>query len=277
MGAVRREGVPGWRQRVQDAERLDAETERGLVVAAQAGDALARRRLIEANLRLVLGLAMKLRRYGVPVAELMSEGTLGLCEALDRFDVERKLRFSTYAAAWVRAHVLQRLAAEMSPQGSARGAFRTKYWFLLRREKARLSTQGLSQDEMLAPLSARLGVSEAKVAEMLAHLRQRAVPVLDEREEDSPGAVLADAAPTPDEIASRRQHQAHLEEAVAAALDTLDDRDAELIRRRLMDDGPSLAAFGREMGISRERVRQLEARSKARLRQRLKHFAPEAA
>lgn len=267
-------GVPGWRERVADAPRLSAEEERELIRRAQAGDEAARDRLIRCNLRLVLGLSMKLRRYGVPIAELMSEGTLGLMEAVGRFDVSRELRFATYASSWVRAFVLQRLAAEMAPLGAARGAFRTKYWFALRRESARLANQGVDGRDRVRALAQRLGVSENKTEEMLSQLHQRCVPVVDERrpEEDSSGTVaLTCDGPLPDEQVARQRQQSRLEVAVAQALDLLKPRERELVRRRLMsDDPPSLADIGRSEGISRERARQLEVRSKEILRRRLR-------
>lgn len=263
-------GVPGWRERVESESPLDAETERGLLIAARDGDRQARERLVCSQLPMVLHYALKLRRYGVPIAELASEGTLGLLEAVDRFDLSREVRFSTYASTWVRNFVLERVAAHRSPLGSAKGAFRTRYWFRLRRELARETAAGTPREVATERLAERLGISQRLVTEMMDHLGFRAAspPEGGEWEVESP-------TPTPlDELEAARRRR-RVAAAVERALSTLSERERALVRERMMsDDPPSLAALGRVQGVSRERMRQIEVRARDRLRTALRDFRP---
>ena len=142
------EGIPGWAARIESQPALSAEVELELARRTRAGDREARDRLLSANLRYALRYAKSLARYGVSVAELTNEGVIGLMEAVERFDPERGVRFATYAAGWIRALVLERLVRQKSPIGHAGGAFRTKYWFALRRERAKLLQRGISGDEL---------------------------------------------------------------------------------------------------------------------------------
>lgn len=263
-------GVPGWRERVESQSPLDAELERTLLAAARAGDRRARERLVCSQLPMVLHYALKLRRYGVPIAELASEGTLGLLEAVDRFDLSREVRFSTYASTWVRNFVLERVAIHRSPLGSAKGAFRTRYWFRLRRELARETAAGTPRDVATERLAERLGISRRLVSEMMDHLgfRPAKPPEGGEWEVESP-------TPTPlDELEAARRRR-RVAEAVERALSTLSERERALVRERMMsDDPPSLAALGRDQGVSRERMRQIEVRARDRLRTALRDFRP---
>ncbi|MFK7987806.1 MAG: sigma-70 family RNA polymerase sigma factor [Sandaracinaceae bacterium] len=264
-------GVPGWRERVESESSLDVETERALLVAAREGDRQARERLVCSQLPMVLHYALKLRRYGVPIAELASEGTLGLLEAVDRFDLSREVRFSTYASTWVRNFVLERVAAHRSPLGSAKGAFRTRYWFRLRRELARETAAGTPREVATGRLAERLGISRRLVTEMMDHLGFRAASPPEgggEWEVESP-------TPTPlDELEAARRRR-RVAEAVERALSTLSERERALVRERMMsDDPPSLAALGRLQGVSRERMRQIEVRARERLRIALRDFRP---
>jgi len=130
---------------------------------AQRGDPEARRRVVESQLPQVLHYALKCARYQIPIAELVSEGTIGVLEAVDRFDLERGLRFSTYASPWIRNYVLKRVVLERAPYHSLRGAFRTRYWFKLRRELARAHTLGMAWDERVEHLAGELDISRERV------------------------------------------------------------------------------------------------------------------
>ncbi len=261
-------GVPGWKAAICALPALGAEEERELILRAQGGDERARRRVVESQLPTVLRYALKTSRYRVPVAELVAEGTIGVMEALDRFDVGRGLRFSTYAAQWMRNYVLKRIVVERAPYWSLRGAFRTKYWFRLRRELARAHNLGLPWDERVDMVAERLGLTRRQVEDLLVHLGSRGISFgpADQDDELTMESVLPSPEPHPEELAVARDERRWLEAQVASLLERLDDRDRDIVERRLMtDEPPTLAMLGREKHLSRERVRQLEERSRRKL------------
>lgn len=261
-------GVPGWKTAIRALPGLGADEERELIVRAQSGDERARQRVIESQLPTVLRYALKIARYPVPVAELVSEGTIGVLEALDRFDVDRGLRFSTYAAQWMRNYVLKRVVVEGAPYHSLRGAYRTKYWFRLRRELARAHNLGLSWNERVERVADRLGLTRSHVEDLLVDLGSRRISLGPTGDEDELAmeSILPSPEPGPEELAVERDRRRWLEVEVGALLDRLDERDRDIVERRLMsDDPPTLAVLGRDKRLSRERIRQLEERSRRKL------------
>lgn len=252
------EGIPGWAARIESQPALSAELELELARRTRAGDREARDRLLSANLRYALRYAKSLARYGVSVAELTNEGVIGLMEAVDRFDPERGVRFATYAAGWIRALVLERLVRQKSPIGHAGGAFRTKYWFALRRERAKLLQRGISGDELTRCVARRLGVSIATAAGLLGDLDTRTA---------SPEPLACPRDTSPERATTDREVSAIVRRRLREELARFDERERALIERRFMSDEPeSLAVLGREHGVTRERMRQLEQRAIEKLR-----------
>ncbi|MEM6963059.1 MAG: sigma-70 family RNA polymerase sigma factor, partial [Myxococcota bacterium] len=141
--------------RLNAIPKLSVEEEYETARLARAGDKRARDRLVEANARHVVAVAVQHRRYGVPVEELISEGTIGLLKAADKYDPERGLRFITYASHWIRAYVLEHIVRTAAPIGAGTGPFKTKYYFRLRRERVRLAQAGHDRDEVVNILSER--------------------------------------------------------------------------------------------------------------------------
>src|SRR6187402_2734452 len=122
------------------APRLEREQEMALALRwKHQGDRAAGDTLARANLRHVVAVAMKYRRYGVPVSELIAEGNFGVVHALGKFDPERGIRFVTYAAHWVRAYILDHVIKSWSMVGGGSGPLRSKMFFKLRRERAMVS------------------------------------------------------------------------------------------------------------------------------------------
>jgi len=236
---------------------------------AQNGDARARARIVESQLPQVLHYALKCARYQVPVAELVSEGTIGVLEAVDRFDVERGLRFSTYSSQWIRNYVLERVVLERAPYHSLRGAFRTRYWFKLRRELARAHTLGMSWDERVEHLTEQLGISRARVEEMLVHLGSRGVSfdTPGDGEDDAPiSSVLCAPEAPPEEQVLSEAEASWLRSRIREVLERFGERDRDIVERRLMADEPTtLADLGREKGLSRQRIQQIEVRCRRKL------------
>ena len=234
-----------------------------------AGDALAR-----ANLRHVVAVAMKYRRYGVPVSELIAEGNFGVVHALGKFEPDRGIRFVTYAAHWVCAYILDHVIKSWSMVGGGSGPLRSRLFFRLRRERVRavnLMGEGEAADRMVAE---RVGVTPDELRKMMHRLEARDVS-LDVKVLDESPVRLVDLLPAPDDQErSLLEHQVDgsMRRAVARAVSALDPRERYIAEHRLMADPAdeqSLAEISRKMGVSRERARQLEARAKRKLRVRL--------
>lgn len=259
---------------VQRLPTLRREAELELARAWQAGDRNAGERVICANLRNVIPIALRYRRYGLPVAELISEGNAALVRALARYEPERELRFATYANYWIRAEMLAYVLQQRSVVGGGRGPLRAKYFFRLRREYARLCAQ-LGESEAFRALASRwnLGTSElASILQRLEHPDSSLDAPL--RYGDNLGDRLSDATPNQEETLERRRVNHRLSEAVRSASAELDPRERFILEHRLLADPEveySLVHIGRLFGVSRERARQLEWRVKEKLK---RHLAP---
>lgn len=238
-------------------------------------DSKARDQLVAAHLRYVVAIALKYRRYGLPIAELIAEGNLGVLHALDKFEPERGLRFVTYAAYWIRAYVLNYIIRSWSLVGVGSGALRSKMFFKLRRERVRVHNLLGEGPEADAALAARLNVAPEKLTAMMRRIEVRDLS-LDGKVYEDAGTTLVDTLVSPDPnqeqrlVADRsRQFVTH---AVREAIGVLDDRERYIVQNRLMADPEtqlSLAEIGRRLGVSRERARQIESRAKKKLRNRL--------
>src|SRR5262252_3883436 len=132
--------LPEYIRRVRAVPRLSREEEHALALKVLTGDLAAAHALVEANLRFVVAVALQYRRYGIPVWELIAEGSLGLMLAVRKFDPERGTRFVTYAGYWIRAYVLDLVVKSTSMVGGGSGALRSKLYFRLRRERAQIAS-----------------------------------------------------------------------------------------------------------------------------------------
>jgi RNA polymerase sigma-32 factor len=222
---------------------------------------------------LVLAVARKYRHYGIPVSELVAEGNVGVVIALAKFRPERGVRFVTYASYWVRAQMLARVVKSYSAVSGGGGPLRSQLFFKLRRERVRAANQFGSGDAADAVLAERLGLSLERLQAMTRRLDGRDVSL------DARGGVdartLVERLPAPDDQEQEylaREVGVPVKDALRVALDTLDARERYIVERHLMADANeelSLAAIAVRFGVSRERVRQLEARAKAKLRKLL--------
>jgi RNA polymerase sigma-32 factor len=241
-------------------------------------DPAAREQLVNAHLRYVVAIALKYRRYGLPLAELIAEGNLGVLHALDKFEPERGLRLVIYAAYWIRAYVLNYIIRSWSLVGVGSGALRSKMFFKLRRERVRVHNlvgDGPEADEALA---ARLQMPPEKVAAMMRRIELRDVS-LDAKVYDDSTSTLVDTLASPDadqeQVIVGRKRRAFVTQAVRDAITVLDERERYIVQNRLMADPESqlsLAELGRRLGVSRERARQIESRAKRKLRVRLDDY-----
>jgi RNA polymerase sigma-32 factor len=234
------------------------------------GDRGAANALARSHLRHVVAIALKFRRYGVPVGELVAEGNIGVVHALAKFQPERGVRFGTYASYWVRAQMLSHVVKSYSAVGGCDGPLRSQVFFKLRRERVRVTNQFGSGEAADAVLAERLGVSVDRVRGMLQRLDGRDVS-LDSRLTSDSGTRL-DQLPSNDDQEQElfsRQIRGHIAAALGQALSALDARERYIVEARLMADPAeelSLAEIARKLGVSRERARQLEARAKTKLK-----------
>ncbi|MEN9581506.1 MAG: hypothetical protein RJA70_4515 [Pseudomonadota bacterium] len=245
-------------------------------------DEKAADRLIRAHLRYVVATAVKYRRYGVPLNELVAEGNFGLAHALKKFDPERGFRFVTYAAYWIRAYILSYIIRSWSLVGSGSGALRSKMFFKLRRERVRLANLVGDRDEAEQLLADKLNVSRPQLGAMLRRLEVRDLS-LDTKVFDDSAQTLVDTLVSGDvdqEQALRETElQSSLRNEVRSAVAHLDSRERYIVEARLMaeaEDKLSLAEIGRSLGVSRERARQLESRAKSKLRSQLLNMSEDA-
>jgi RNA polymerase sigma-32 factor len=259
---------------------LTREEEQDLVIRFRTrGDDAARETLIAAHLRYVVAIALKYQRYAVPLEELVSEGNFGLVHALGKFELDRGTRFVTYAAYWIRAYVLNHVIRSWSLVGVGSGALRSKMFFRLRRERVKIANlvgEGPEAENMLAQ---SLGLPEATVSAMLRRLDARDVS-LDAKPVDGSNTSLGDLLVTPgssqEEFFADSELDAQRRVAVKSALSELDERERYIVEKRLMadrEDELSLAEIGRQLGVSRERARQLEVRAKRKLRSKIQDLS----
>lgn len=245
----------------------------------QDGDKTAAERLVLSHLRLVARIAIGYRGYGLPLSDLISEGGVGLMEAVRRFDPERRVRLSTYASWWIRAAIQEYVLRSWSLVRLGSSAKQKRLFYKLRSTRARLAAYGdVPPEQLHARIAQELDVSEDDVREM----EQRLVggdlsldaPMPGDGQGEESGetwlARVPSSEPTPEErVVEDREHDLRAR-LLQEALDALEKRDREiLVARRLRDKPATLETLSAQYGISRERVRQLEQRAYARLRQNL--------
>lgn len=231
--------------------------------ASPAGQA-ARQRLIEANLRLVVSIAARYQGRGMPFADLVQEGNLGLFRAVDRFDPERGFRFSTYATWWIRQAITRALAER--GRTIRLPVHLNDLLGQVSRTTARLQ-QELQREPRLDEVARALNVSADRIEETLA----RAVePASIEAELTEDGGSLADLLPDEDRPSTEGFYElTELQETIDAALDALEPRERLVLSLRFGLDGSprqTLAEIGRSLNMSKERVRQIEEHALRKLR-----------
>ena len=266
--------------RVRAIPKLSREDEYALAVRACAGDQDAMHKLVEANLRYVVAIALSYRRYSIKLADLIAEGNVGLVTAVKKFDPELGNRFVTYAGYWIRAFILEAVVRSNTMVSPGAGPFRSKIYFRLRRERAKVANLTQDPDERLRLLAGRFDTSPTKMAALLTRLDNKEAS-LDVPIADGSGTTFVDTlvseAPLQDAVVDRSNRQSGIASKLKGALGVLDDRERLIVEERMLaDESTSLAALGRKLGVSRERARQLEARAKKKLAQELREFAPAA-
>lgn len=248
----------------------------------EARDPDARRRLAEGHLRSVVKIAQKYRGYGIYLSDLVAEGNLGLLEAIDRFEPERGLRFLTYARYWIRAYILAHVLKHWSIVDMGTTALQSKMFFRLQAEHAKLVVElGEGDSSIESRLASKFRTSVDHVRTSLERLGRRDAS-LNAPLGGEGGAthldMLRDHGQDQESQIARAEVSSLVQAIIAEVWPTLDCRERLIIERRLLaadDNAQTLAALGRQLGVTRERVRQLEVGVKAKLRAALeRHTRP---
>lgn len=265
--------------RVKDIPTLSREDEHDLALRVRDHqDPVAAEKLVQANLRYVAAIAITYRRYDLRLADLVAEGNVGLVTAVRKFDPDKGTRFVTYAAYWIRAFILNYVIKSWSLVGSGSGPLRSKMFFRLRRERARMANMSSETSGAMEVLAGQLGTTTERLEAMMQRLESRDVSLDTAVYADGKVTgmdLLEDNAAPQDEVVNARQRESLLDGRVKVAMNTLDARERYIVEQRMMaDDEMSLAEIGRRLGVSRERARQLEARAKKKLRKTLADLEP---
>ena len=232
-------------------------------------------RLVTANLRLVVKIAREFSHASRNLLDLIQEGNVGLMEAVRNFDPYRGIRFPSYAVWWVRAYIYRFLINNWRLVKIGTTQAQRKLFFNLRKETERLEAEGFTAQPLL--LAQRMGVKESEVREMQERMAHNEVSLDQPVHEDDAVQlldVIPDSGDTPEEAAAHDEWRNFAREKVEQFASTLKDKELEIFRSRLLsEDPPTLQEVGSRFGISRERVRQIEARLKKRLKLFLKSQA----
>ena len=232
-------------------------------------------RLVTANLRLVVKIASEFAHASRNLLDLIQEGNVGLMEAVRNFDPYRGIRFPSYAVWWVRAYIYRFLINNWRLVKIGTTQAQRKLFFNLRKETERLEAEGFTAQPLL--LAQRMGVKESEVREMQERMAHSEVSLNQPMREDEAVElldVIPDTSDTPEEAAAHDEWRTFAREKIDQFASTLKDKELEIFQSRLLsEDPPTLQEVGARFGISRERVRQIEARLKKRLKLFLKSQA----
>ena len=247
------------------------------------GDCDGAHMLVTSHLRLVAKIAMGYRGYGLPVAELISEGNVGMMQAVKRFDPDRGFRLATYAMWWIRASIQEYILHSWSLVKMGTTAAQKKLFFNLRKLKGQMQAieEGDLSPEQVTKIATRLGVPEEEVVNMNRRLAapdsSLNAPVKSEGDMEWQD-WLVDDSPNQEARLAESQEVGQRKGMLAAALKQLTDRERRIIvERRLVDEPKTLEDLSAEYGISRERVRQIEVRAFDKLQKAMKNMVVEAA
>jgi RNA polymerase sigma-32 factor len=229
-------------------------------------DPEAAHRLVTSHLRLVAKIAMGYRGYGLPIGDVISEGNVGLMQAVKRFEPERGFRLATYAMWWIRASIQEYILRSWSLVKMGTTASQKKLFFNLRKAKSQISAldEGDLRPDQVDTIATRLGVSKQDVIDMNRRMSGDAslnAPLREEGEGEWQDWLVDDSASQENLLVDREQaDNRHV--ALHKALGVLNDRERRIFEaRRLADDPITLEQLSDEFDISRERVRQIEVRA----------------
>src|SRR6056297_392968 len=263
------------------AELLDAETELKLAYAwRDERDEASLHRLINAYMRLAISMASKYRRYGAPMNDLIQEAGVGLMKAADKFDPDRGVRFSTYAVWWIKAGIQDYVMRNWSMVRTGSTSSQKSLFFNMRRVQARLEREALARGEnldrhqMRQLIATEVGVPLHDVEMMEGRLAGSDFSLNATQSSDDEGRewieTLEDETAQQSTKVEADKDIDTLRDWLVSALSGLNERERFIVReRKLRDDSRTLESLGNELGLSKERVRQLEAAAFAKMRKSL--------
>jgi RNA polymerase sigma-32 factor len=239
-------------------------------------DPEAARKLVTSHLRLVAKIAMGYRGYGLPVSEIVSEGNVGLMQAVKRFDPDRGFRLATYAMWWIRASIQEYVLRSWSMVKMGTTAAQKKLFFNLRKAKNNIGAieEGDLTPEHLATLSDQLGVTATELTDMNRRLSggdaSLNAPLRSDGESEWQD-WLADDTADQETMLAEREEMGDRHELLVGAMKDLTDRERDILQaRRLQDEPATLEELSQKYGVSRERVRQIEVRAFEKLQKGMK-------
>ena len=275
-------------RKAMKAELLDAETELTLAFAwRDQRDEAALHRLVTAYMRLAISMASKYRRYGASMNDLIQEAGLGLMKAADKFDPDRGVRFSTYAVWWIKASIQDYVMRNWSMVRTGSTSSQKSLFFNMRRVQARLEREAISRGEALdghqlrQMIATEVGVPLRDVEMMEGRLSGTDFSLNATQSVDEEGRewieALEDDSAQAEELVGEDHDRRALREWLVEAMAGLNDRERLIVReRKLRDDPRTLESLGQQLGLSKERVRQLEAAAFKKMRRRLAATGGEA-
>ena len=269
------------------AELLDAETELQLAYAwRDSRDEAALHRLITAYMRLAISMAAKFKRYGAPMNDLVQEAGLGLMKAADKFDPDRGVRFSTYAVWWIKASVQDYVMRNWSMVRTGSTSSQKSLFFNMRRVQAQLEREAqqtgenLDKHQLNQLIATEVGVPLNDVEMMDGRLSGSDFSLNATQASDEEGRewieTLEDENARADLTVEEEHDQKRLADWIGVAMDALNEREQFIVRERKLIESPrTLESLGAELGLSKERVRQLEAAAFGKMRKYLEKNAGE--
>jgi len=257
-------------QAVNRIPMLSEQEEHALAVRLRDhGDVEAARQLVMSHLRLVVAIARGYLGYGLPHADLIQEGNIGLMKAVKRFDPARGGRLVSFAIHWIKAEIHEYIIRNWRLVKIATTKAQRKLFFNLRSMKPGTGT--LNREEVHA-VASELGVKPEEVVEMETRLSGRDLPLEgsadDEDDAFAPIAYLPDPQAEPSEALERAEQARLCDQGLRDALESLDERSRDIVRRRWLveDGGATLHELAAEYGVSAERIRQIEAKAMQKMR-----------
>ena len=244
-------------------------------------DTEAAHRLVTSHLRLVAKIAMGYRGYGLPIGEVISEGNVGLMQAVKKFDPDKGFRLATYAMWWIRASIQEYILRSWSLVKMGTTAAQKKLFFNLRKAKSQISAfeEGDLRPEHLSAIATKLGVSEEEVTNMNRRLGGDAslnAPLRADGESEWQDWLADDTAVSQETALAESEEKSIRMGLLEEAMQELTDREKHILtERRLKDDPVTLEELAGQYGVSRERVRQIEVRAFEKLQKAMRAAAEE--
>jgi len=247
-------------------------------------DTEAAHQLVTSHLRLVAKIAMGYRGYGLPIGEVISEGNVGLMQAVKRFEPEKGFRLATYAMWWIRASIQEYILRSWSLVKMGTTAAQKKLFFNLRKVKGQIQAieEGDLRPEQVTEIAERLGVTEDEVISMNGRMsgpdNSLNAPLRQDSESGEWQDWLVDDTADQEVTLGESEEMELRREMLATAMESLNEREMHILtERRLKDEPATLEDLSQEYGISRERVRQIEVRAFEKLQKAMKNAVREQA